>query len=258
MNARRLMPVADGNGIKVGTRNLTQHPQRSNMAVILKNVVPFGRSFDEYRHMFNLTAADLAGNILGVGDGPASFNAEGTQQGYSITSVDPVYVFSGSEIKSRFDAVVDNIIHQVKATPTDWVWTYHQSPDQLRMNRIKALTHFLQDYDSGKAAQRYVIGELPQLPFATRQFSLALCSHLLFLYSDQFDQAFHLQSIQEMLRVAPEVRIFPLLTLQLQRSPYLDQIQQTLSELGYAVSVQTVGYELQKGGNEMLVIKDCK
>lgn len=228
------------------------------MAVILENVVPFGRSFDEYRNMFGLSTADLAGTIIGVGDGPASFNAEGTQQGYQIVSVDPVYAFSGQEIKSRFDAVVDSIINQVKASPQDWIWNYHKSPDHLRSNRVAALNAFLQDYESGKISGRYIVGELPYLPFAPQQFSLALCSHLLFLYSDQFDQAFHLQSIQEMLRIAAEVRIFPLLTLALNRSPYLDHIRETLSGLGYAVSVQTVAYELQKGGNQMLVISRPK
>jgi hypothetical protein len=58
-----------------------------------------------------------------------------------------------------------------------------------------------------------------------------------------------------MLRVSQEVRIFPLLTLMLQRSPYLDRITQELQELGYTVSIVKVEYELQKGGNEMLWIR---
>lgn len=225
------------------------------MAMQLKQVVPFGRSFEEYRRMFNLSAADLAGQIVGVGDGPASFNAEATLQGYAVTSVDPVYQFSGAEIQSRFDAVLDDIIEQVRNTPEDWVWSYHASPDALRSNRVAALNHFLQDYDSGKAAGRYVIGELPTLPFADRQFSLALCSHLLFLYSQQLDVDFHLQSIQEMLRIAPEVRIFPLLTLMRERSPYLNTIIEFCKDSGYFVAIETVAYELQKGGNEMLVVR---
>ena len=191
------------------------------MAVVLGRVVPFGRTFDEYRQMFSLTPADLEGKILGVGDGPASFNAEATQQGYTVTSVDPIYGFTGAEIQGRFDAVLENIIDQVRTTPDDWVWTYHSSPDDLRANRIKALHGFLRDYDAGRSQKRYMTGELPSLPFAAQQFSLALCSHLLFLYSDQLDAKFHLQAIQEMLRVAPEVRIFPLLTLGLQPSPHL-------------------------------------
>ena len=75
------------------------------MAVKLDNVVPFGRSFDEYVKMFTLTESDLQRSILSVADGPASFNAEGTHLGYRITSVDPLYCFGASDIKQRFDAV---------------------------------------------------------------------------------------------------------------------------------------------------------
>jgi len=46
------------------------------MATELEKVVPFGRSMDEYRKMFALTDGDLDRKILGVADGPASFNAE--------------------------------------------------------------------------------------------------------------------------------------------------------------------------------------
>lgn len=225
------------------------------MAMVLKKVVPFGRSFEEYRLMFNLSEADLAGKVIGVGDGPASFNAEATAQGFNITSVDPIYAFSALEIQSRFDAVVDDIIDQVKSSPQDWNWSYHGSPEGLRSNRIKALNLFLQDFENGKATNRYITAELPALPFAVNTFSLALCSHLLFLYSQQLTYDFHLQSIQEMLRIAPEVRIFPLLTLLLKRSPHLDPVIQALSESGYQVSVQTVDCGLQKGSNQMLVIR---
>jgi hypothetical protein len=225
------------------------------MAMVLEKVVPFGRSFDEYTKMFNLTPADLAGPVIGIGDGPASFNAEATQQGFDIVSVDPIYTFSQQEINARFNAVVDDIINQVKATPEDWVWTYHKSPDELRANRVKALQTFLQDYEDGKANGRYITGELPVLPFAANSFSLALCSHLLFLYSEQLTYDFHVESIQEMLRIAPEVRIFPLLTLMLERSPHLEPVVQLFNDLGYFVAIVTVSYELQRGGNQMLIIR---
>ena len=39
-----------------------------------KDIVPWGRSFDEYIDMFDLSEDDLARDIVGVGDGPASFN----------------------------------------------------------------------------------------------------------------------------------------------------------------------------------------
>jgi hypothetical protein len=225
------------------------------MVMQLDAVVPFGRSLDEYIHMFNLTPSDLSQRILGVGDGPASFNAEASLQGATITSIDPIYTFSGSEIQQRFNAVVDDIIDQVRATPQDWIWTYHKSPEDLKQNREAAMQSFLTDYEKGTTAGRYQVGSLPHLNFPDQSFDLALCSHFLFLYSAHYDADFHQQSIREMLRVSREVRIFPLLTLMLERSPYLDAVIQLCQQEGYEVAIVPTAYELQKGGHEMLVIR---
>ncbi|MBW4621295.1 MAG: class I SAM-dependent methyltransferase [Cyanosarcina radialis HA8281-LM2] len=222
------------------------------MVMQLEKVVPFGRSLGEYLKMFDLAELNPATRILGVGDGPASFNSEATKIGANVTSVDPIYQFSGAEIQKRFDKVVDDIIGQVIATPDDWVWSYHKSPEDLRNNRYRAIKEFVSDYDRGRLEGRYQLGELPKLNFEDNRFDLALCSHFLFLYSDHYDYQFHFDAIREMLRVSREVRIFPLLTLMLKRSPHLDRILEEFSDLGYKVSIDRVKYQLQKGGNEML------
>lgn len=227
------------------------------MVMQLEQVVPFGRSLDEYVKMFNLTEQDLQKSILGVGDGPASFNAEGTQLGYTIKSIDPIYELTSEQIRNRFYEVVDTIIEQVKNSPDDWVWTYHRSPEGLRENRERAMSIFCEDYEQGKAANRYEIGELPQLKYHNGEYELGLCSHLLFLYSDHLDEQFHFDSICEMLRVCQEVRIFPLLTLMLQRSPHLNSVIKGLEDRGYRCEIQKVSYELQRGGNEMLKITNA-
>ncbi len=225
------------------------------MVMKLDRVVPFGRSLDEYTKMFDLSAEDLQKCILGVGDGPASFNAEGTAKGYQITSIDPIYQFPGVEIKQRFDAVVDNIIDQIIATPNNWVWSYHKNPQELKASRIKTIENFLADYQQGKQESRYLAQELPYLNFAEQTYDLALCSHFLFLYSEQLNQDFHVAAIQEMLRVSKEVRIFPLLTLMQKTSPYLDFVINKFHNLGYSTSIEKVPYELQPGANQMLIIK---
>jgi hypothetical protein len=225
------------------------------MSVHLDEVVPFGRSLDEYIRMFNLTPCDRNQPILGIADGPASFNAEGTRLGYQITSVDPLYVFTADQIQQQFEAVVDNIITQIKNTPEDWIWTYHRSPDDLRKNRETALHRFCEDYEKGKTEHRYLVGSLPDLNHLEKTYALGLCSHFLFLYSEQLSEAFHLESIHELLRICEEVRIFPLLTLKLERSPYLEPVIQALECQGYTCEIQTVTYELQKGGNQMLRIQ---
>lgn len=223
------------------------------MSIEVESVVPFGRSLDEYQKVFNLSEGDLTTRILGVGDGPASFNAEMMQRGHSVTSLDPLYRCSAEEITRQFYSVVDDIIQQVKSTPENWVWTYHQSPDDLRKNREQALVYFAKDYESGKRQGRYRIGELPHLRgIEDQSYDLALCSHFLFLYSDHVDGDFHQAAIQEMLRVATEIRVFPLLTLDRKKSVYVDPVIQMLQAKGYKVGIQQVEYELQRGGNEML------
>ena len=221
----------------------------------LAKVVPFGRSMNEYRSMFALSDKDLDRNIVGVGDGPASFNAEMSALGKSVISVDPLYILSGEEIEEQFYSVVDDIIAQIKGAPDDWVWPYHKSPEHLRASRIETLKRFLADYDRGKTEGRYIVGELPDLRVEEDAFDLALCSHLLFLYSDHLTYDFHRASLLNLLALAPEVRLFPLLTLTPKPSPHLPPLIKDLESKGFSVSVETVGYELLRGGNEMLRIR---
>jgi len=189
---------------------------------------------------------------VGVGDGPASFNAEMHASGKRVVSIDPIYVYDANQIARQFHSVVDGIIAQVKATPDDWVWTYHHSPDQLREHRVGVLERFRADYETGRREGRYVVGELPRLQFKDSQFDIALCSHLLFLYSDQLPYRFHRDSVYEMLRVASEVRVFPLLTLTLDKSLHVAPLIEELGSTGCQATVEVVDYELQKGGNQML------
>lgn len=222
------------------------------MALKLENVVPFGRSFDEYRRMFDLTDEDLDKKIISVGDGPAAFNAWMNALGKRVTSVDPLYVFSADVIEKRFYEVVEGIIEQVIATPDDWTWSYHKSPEQLKKNRTAALEIFAADYEEEEKEGRYVPGELPRLDFKDSEFDIALCSHLLFLYSERLDYEFHRASVYEMLRIAKEVRIFPLLDLSGLHSPHTEPLTEQLHTDGYDVEIRKVDYEIQRDGNEMM------
>ena len=102
----------------------------------------------------------------------------------------------------------------------------------LKRVRMTAMRAFLDDYAPGRAEGRYLDAGLPSLPFADGAFDLALCSHFLFLYSQQFDAAFHVQSIRELCRVAREVRVFPLLALGAQPSPHLGAARDALTRPG--------------------------
>src|SRR5262249_26352790 len=109
------------------------------MPVLLKQIIPWGRTLREYERMFALTETDKRLKILGCGDGPASFNAEWTTLGGSVISIDPIYEFSGVEIKQRFEAVRDDIIANVDATPGRWTWNFHRDSQDLLAHRITAM-----------------------------------------------------------------------------------------------------------------------
>jgi hypothetical protein len=61
------------------------------MPFTLDQVVPWGRSYDEYVAMFALTEVNLRKRILGCGDGPASFNAGLTRRGGAVVSAQGLY-----------------------------------------------------------------------------------------------------------------------------------------------------------------------
>ena len=225
----------------------------------LDEVIPWGRSFEEYRRMFALTEGDLAGHVLGCGDGPASFNAEATALGHRVVSCDPIYAVSGGEIERRVEGCYDRVISLVKRKPDGFVWDDFRDPDHLGECRLAAMRRFLADFERGKQAGRYVVGALPALPFADGQFSLALVSHLLFLYSEQLGLDFHIAAFQELLRVADEVRVFPLLALDRRWSPHVGPVHEHLTRAGCGVEVVAVEYEFLRAedhaGNRMMRVR---
>jgi hypothetical protein len=225
------------------------------MAFTLDQIVPWGRSFDEYKAMFGLSPKNLEKRFLGCSDGPASFNCALTRQGGRIISVDPLYHFSKDEIRTRIDEIYAEVMEQTRKNKHEFVWEHISSIGELGRIRRGAMNEFLSDYAAGQKQGRYVDAGLPDLPFKDREFDIALCSHFLFLYSEQLSEDFHFVSIKELCRVASEARIFPLLELGAKRSRHLHKIIGRLHAEGYDVRTEKVAYEFQKGGNEMLKVR---
>lgn len=222
------------------------------MSFSIDRVVPWGRSAAEYQAMFGLEESDLRGRVLGCGDGPASFNAEMSAQGRAVVSIDPLYAMSGADIERRIGETFDEVMDQVRRHPEEFVWTDIPSVAELGRRRMAAMRRFLGDYPKGRAEGRYLEASLPDLPFDDGAFDLALSSHLLFLYSGEFDLGFHIRSLEEMLRVAVEVRVFPLLQIGGTPSPHVGGVVDEFSSRGLDVRVERVAYEFQRGGNRML------
>jgi hypothetical protein len=227
------------------------------MPIDLQHAVPWGRSFSEYVRMFSLTDAELGQwRILDCGAGPSSFNAElsAREPASRVTSCDPIYSHSAAEIRRRVEETYPTLIEGARREAYRFVWSEGgmRDPDHLGQVRLAAMERFLADFDAGKAAGKYMDESLPRLGFPDGAFDLALCSHFLFLYSEQLGLEFHLAALRELCRVAREVRVFPLLDMASRRSAHLDRAIELLTQCGHDVRIVRVDYEFLKGADEML------
>lgn len=224
------------------------------MAFLLNNVVPWGRNMDEYKEMFLLDDGDIKKKIAGFGDGPASFNAQATKEGYTVKSFDPIYQFSREQLENRIEEVRVTVMRQMAENRDNYVWTKISDLEALEAVRMSAMRVFLDDYELGKREGRYVYHELPnRLPYENGEFDIGLSSHFLLMYTS-LGYDFHVAAINEMLRVCREVRIFPICDLDSRASKMIDDVIAYLSNR-YSVEIKESEYEFQKGANRLLVIQ---
>ena len=125
------------------------------------------------------------------------------------------------------------MLEQAAQNTEEFVWTAQiPNADALGRHRMAAMDRFLADYEAGRYEGRYVVANLSALPFSDFAFDLALCSHFLFLYSEQLSGQFHVESLRNLMRVATEARIFPLLELGGKPSRHVDEVTMTLRDDG--------------------------
>ncbi len=222
------------------------------MGIKLDSVRPWGRNLKEYCKMFNLEA--LPPKLLDLASGPAAFNAQVTDKGGKVTSLDPIYQLTKAEIEQSIAQTKEDIALSIRGSMGDFIWDQYASLDNLIATRLQAMAEFLKDYEQGKAQGRYLAGTVLDLPFSDQSFDLCLCSHFLFLYSEQLDLDFHQKAMAEITRVASETRIYPLVDLEGNRSKHLDEIMAGLKEEGLTVEIKPTEYRFQKGATEYLSI----
>jgi SAM-dependent methyltransferase len=221
----------------------------------LGGIRPWGRRLSEYRAFFSIDRLPGIGPMLDVGAGPSSFTAEATRQGAYVTAIDPMYRQSARTIRTAVSATADAMRTGLARASYRFVWDHYGSPEALYRLRQEALDLFLADFDIGRKEGRYRAEALPTLSLPDHAFRLALCSHLLFLYSEQLDLEFHIRSIRELLRVADEIRIFPLIALNGAQSPHLDPVMKMLDGSGAQAELVPVPFEFQKGSTRMLRVR---
>ncbi len=220
----------------------------------LDDAAPWGRNRAEYTSFFDLGVLTPDVKILDCAGGPSSFNAEMKDLGFSVVSADPLFGSAKEAIRLRIDETRPVMMAAVHQAASRFVWTDYPRPEALEAVRLSAMKLFLEDFEGGLGEGRYLAASLPKLPFEDDAFDLALCSHFLFTYSRQLDADFHCAAVLELVRVASEVRVFPLLDLEGETSAHVDAVLAAVRDAGHLAVFKRVPYEFQRGGHTMLQV----
>ena len=212
-----------------------------------------GRTFEEYRRMFGLDPTSILGRrILDCPGGPSSFTAVARSLGGDSLAVDPAYGPPVEALTDRCRVAIERTSTQLAEKRDLFVWDEYVDPtDRARYLRA-ASERFLADYAGHPS--RYVSAALPSLPFPDDTFDLVLSANLLFLYDDRLDERFHRHALAELCRVSRgELRVFPLASLDCERSALVPPLRSALDEIAADVELRTVPYEFQPGVSTALV-----
>jgi len=241
-----------------------------NQSFLLDHVAFYGRTLNEYIDMFQLRAEDWHGKrILDCASGSSSFASEAHRIGINSVACDPLYAHNLQKLLPLAESdlekcAVKSATHRQFFDPSACDIESHYGAEKQR-----ALFNFSRDYTQGKGEGRYVVGALPQLPFASNNFDLVLCAHFLFVYAtkesggmfaaDHYDESFHISAIRELIRVARnEVRIYPLKGPNRPDSPILNKVLSVLKREPLQIDLVEVDYRDIAGANMMLRIRKQK
>ncbi|WP_456278782.1 SAM-dependent methyltransferase [Bacillus sp. AK128] len=221
----------------------------------LERIIFIGRTFEEYLEMFSLSEEELQGKkILDCPAGACSFTAVGNKLGLDVTACDIAYYHSGEVLKNKGLQDIEHAMEHIQKARRNYKWDYFKDIDSLRNHRLSALLNCASDMR--ESSERYVPVTLPLLPFKNEEFDILLSAHFLFMYADRLDYQFHIETLNELMRVTKEeVRIFPLVDLEGKRYNHLDSIISYLIDNGCKIEEVRVPYEFQKNANSMLKIK---
>ncbi|MFQ3544156.1 SAM-dependent methyltransferase [Halobacillus rhizosphaerae] len=220
----------------------------------LDKVIFIGRTYEEYMDMFMLSEGDLKGKkILDCPSGACSFAASGQLKGWNTMAADIAYDHPAEDLVTKGREDLQHALTHMKNAESNYIWDYFQDLNQLQEYRERALHSCIEDMN--KNSERYLPVQLPALPFKDNDFDMVLSAHFLFTYADRLNLQFHLDTLNELLRVAKEeLRVFPLVDLEGNRYEHLDHVIQYLKDNGCYVEEVKVPYEFQKGANSMLKV----
>lgn len=221
----------------------------------MRDLVLWGHSLADYQKMFALEDGDLAKKIIEVASGPSSFNMEMTQHGQKVVSIDEMFGLPMDELKEHAEAEFAKHVTAIKAHASKFNWGDYGQLEELVKSRRAGMQKFFSDFVAGSTERRYRPGTAIQLPEADFKYDIALISHHLLSKFDEESINYDINVIKELVRVADEVRIFPLLDNNADISEAVGPVMLALQQDDIAVEIKEVPYNLQDKANAMMRVR---
>lgn len=220
------------------------------MTASMLNLNAISYSFDEVTDMFALSKDELSMRILHYNAGISSFAATLHFRDGFVIAADPLYSESTQALTQQILKGQKALKQEIQDHPERFalkqdiaVWlTAHEGRNVL----------FLEDFEAGKAQKRYIAASLPRLPFEDEAFDLVLVAHHFF--TKAMDLSAMIVDLTELMRVANEVRIFPLLSSDGALTQRVGEVAAYLQGQGLGVEIKSSLFELQKYGNALMRI----
>lgn len=226
----------------------------------MRKQVLWGHHVPEYKAMFDLSDVSLQVNLLEYGCGASAVNTELHQEGVTMVSVDPLFALSKPDLIQKVTDDFDARAEQVLADQAQFDVRNYGGMDAFLASRRAGIDAFFSDYNAGVEEGRYRALVDGALPFENFAFDLALSSHYLFANAADDAVAYHLNVIQDLARVAKEVRIFPLIERTGTPSAILGPVLLGLQQANFGSEVREVSCALYPEGNAMLRVwaQECE
>ncbi|MDF1645853.1 MAG: hypothetical protein P1U61_02575 [Legionellaceae bacterium] len=219
----------------------------------MRKRVLWGHHVSEYQEMFDVSGKMFTQNLLEYGCGPSAVNAElHAAHHTNIVSVDPLFEYPKLQLEREVMQAFDERVAEVHKDPSQFNVACYGGMDAFLESRRAGMHLFFKDYERGVFEGRYKALSGIQLPVDDFTFDLALSSHYLFVGSNEQSVDFHLKTIRELVRVAKEVRIFPLVEREGEPSALLGPVLLGLQQANLGAEVREVSCALYPEGNAML------
>lgn len=209
----------------------------------------WGHTAADFQKMFALET--FPERILEFSSGISTLNLE-LNNTHTIHSIDPRFALDKDTLKCKAELIFHDMQEQVMHNESRYNFVSYGGLDTFIRKRYEGMQRFFADYDTGITEGRYRSINSMQLPYEDFYFDLAMSSHYFFAGLAEQDVNFHVRMLQELARVAKEVRIFPLVHADGSTPQELGPTLLALQQAGYGAEVRSIIDPLEPAGNAML------